>query len=32
LVNSGAMSQLDVIAKAKEMGFDTIEFLDAEFA
>jgi sugar phosphate isomerase/epimerase len=26
LVNSGAMKQLDVIAKAKEMGFDVIEF------
>jgi sugar phosphate isomerase/epimerase len=26
LVNSGAMTQLDVIPKAKEMGFDTIEF------
>ena len=26
LVRSGAMSQLDVISKAKEMGFDTIEF------
>jgi len=26
LVSSGAMSQLDVIAKAKEMGFDVIEF------
>lgn len=26
LVNSGAMAQKDVIAKAKEMGFDTIEF------
>ena len=26
LVRSGAMSQLDVIAKAKEIGFDVIEF------
>jgi sugar phosphate isomerase/epimerase len=26
LVNSGVMSQLDVISKAKEMGFDVIEF------
>lgn len=26
LVNGGPMTQLDVIAKAKEMGFDTIEF------
>ena len=26
LVNSGAMKQIDVIAKAKEMGFDCIEF------
>lgn len=26
LVSSGAMSQLDVISKAKEMGFDVIEF------
>ncbi|MGC9393636.1 MAG: sugar phosphate isomerase/epimerase family protein [Anaerolineae bacterium] len=26
LVRDGAMSQLDVIAKAKEMGFDVIEF------
>ena len=26
LVNSGAIKQLDVIAKAKEMGFDVIEF------
>lgn len=26
LVNSGAMSQLDIIPKAKEMGFDVIEF------
>ena len=26
LVKSGAMKQLDVIAKAKEMGFDAIEF------
>ena len=26
LVRSGAMKQIDVISKAKEMGFDTIEF------
>ena len=26
VVNSGAMKQIDVIAKAKEMGFDCIEF------
>lgn len=26
LVSSGAMSQLDVISKAKEMGFDVVEF------
>ena len=26
LVKSGAMKQLDVVAKAKEMGFDAIEF------
>lgn len=26
LVSTGAMSQLDVIAKAKELGFDVIEF------
>lgn len=26
LVGSGAMSQLDIISKAKEMGFDVIEF------
>jgi 3-oxoisoapionate decarboxylase len=26
LVNAGTMSQLDVIGKAKEMGFDVIEF------
>jgi sugar phosphate isomerase/epimerase len=26
LVNSGAMKQIEVIAKAKEMGFDAIEF------
>ena len=28
LVNSGAMKQIDVIAKAKEMGFDGIEFAE----
>ena len=26
LVHSGRMSQLDVISKAREMGFDVIEF------
>lgn len=26
LVNTGAMTQLDVVVKAKEMGFDVIEF------
>ena len=26
LVRSGVMSQLDIIAKVKEMGFDVIEF------
>lgn len=26
LVRNGVMSQLDIISKAKEMGFDVIEF------
>ncbi len=28
LLNSGAMTQMDCIAKAKEMGFDAVEFVD----
>jgi sugar phosphate isomerase/epimerase len=28
LINSGSMTQLDCVAKAKEMGFDAIEFVD----
>ena len=28
LINSGDMSQLDAIVKAKELGFDAIEFID----
>ena len=28
LISSGAMTQLDCISKAKEMGFDAIEFVE----
>ncbi len=30
LINKGEMTQFDTIAKAKEMGFDAIEFVEAE--
>ena len=31
-INAGKMTQLDCVAKAKEMGFDAIEFIDIEGA
>ena len=30
LINAGAESQLSIMKKAKEMGFDAIEFIDID--